>query len=620
MSALAWRKLWTFDEPQVLQAQMALLDRNYLPAYLVSLLISALTAVGIHSVTGSTDIWCWAALQALVGTAATLNRRLLPPPTDPPSTLAYARRVRILSLVAGVFWGTLALFVDPKYPLTLTIVMGMLGGMTAGAMVVYAAAWAMGVAFWLTATLPTVLVMLASPLLVMNLFGLATMVYVVAVATFGYFTAETTRRAIELGFENEGLVMRLRDQTQRALEARQLAEGAQAEAEEANRAKTVFLASVSHDLRQPLHALGLVLGALSRAGLSERQQALLGQAQASALATGDMLATLLDFSKVDAGVIKPHAQPFNLQQMFNRLATEMAPLAEAKGLVFRWRDTTAVMHADPALVELILRNLLLNAIRYTERGGVLLACRRRGGMASIEVWDTGVGIPDDQREAVFREFHQLGNPERDRNKGLGLGLAIVRGLAHAMALQVDLASRLGRGSVFSVRIPLSHDRWWPELDDLPEEPDLQGLRVLLIDDDEHVCAAMRDLLSAWGCWCEVAFNESEAAQRLIHFEPDVVLTDYRLRSHRTGLQALARVRGVLQREVPAAVITGDTGGDLVREAEAMGLTVLHKPVTAPRMQALLLALWHQAQAQGQAAQAPAGPQPPVADGGAAKVA
>lgn len=595
MSALAWRKLWSFDEPKVLQAQMALLDRNYLPAYIVSLLISAITAVGIQAVTGSSQIWWWAGLQAVVGTLATVSRHLLPPPTDPASTLHYARRVRILSLIGGVFWGTLALFVDPAHPLTLTIVMGMLGGMTAGAMVVYAAAWTMGVAFWLTATLPTVLVMLASPLLVMNLFGLATLVYVVAVATFGFFTAETTRRAIELGFENEGLVQRLRDQTQRALEARQLAEGAQAEAEEANRAKTVFLASVSHDLRQPLHAMGLVLGALSRAGLSERQQALLGQAQSSALATGDMLATLLDFSKVDAGVIKPHAQPFNLQQMFRRLADEMAPLAEAKGLVFRMRDTTSVMHADAALVELILRNLLLNAIRYTERGGVLLACRKRGGMASIEVWDTGVGIPEDQREAVFREFHQLGNPERDRNKGLGLGLAIVRGLAHAMALQVQLSSRLGRGSVFAVRLPLSHDRWWPELDALPEEADLQGLRVLLIDDDEHVCAAMRDLLSAWGCWCEAVFNEREAEQRLLSFEPDVVLTDYRLRSHRTGLQALARVRRAMQREVPAAVITGDTGAELVREAEALGLPVLHKPVTAPRMQALLLQLWRQAQ-------------------------
>jgi CheY-like chemotaxis protein/anti-sigma regulatory factor (Ser/Thr protein kinase) len=397
------------------------------------------------------------------------------------------------------------------------------------------------------------------------------------------------------GGSGSRFVWRGRDQTHRALDARQLAEGALAEAEQANRAKTVFLASVSHDLRQPLHAMGLVLGALSRAGLNERQQALLQQAQGSALATGDMLGTLLDFSKVDAGVVQPQAQPFNLQRLLHKLERELAPVAEAKGLVFRVRDTSLVIHSDPNLVELILRNLLLNAIRYTERGGVLLGCRRRGCRVSVEVWDTGIGIPASQHEAVFREFHQLGNPERDRSKGLGLGLAIVQGLARALQVSVSLGSRVGAGTVFRLTLPLSAQAAQEAQPVVADEPDLHGLKVMMIDDDPHVCAAMRDLLASWGCWCEAVGSAEAAIETLAQFDPDLLLTDYRLRGHCTGLQAVARVRAHLGRALPAAIITGDTAPERLREASASGLPLLHKPVPASRLQAVMLSLWREAQ-------------------------
>jgi CheY-like chemotaxis protein len=397
----------------------------------------------------------------------------------------------------------------------------------------------------------------------------------------------------------------LRDQSQRALEAREVAEVALTEAEEANRAKTVFLASASHDLRQPLHAMGLFLGALARADLNDRQQQLLSQAQASALATGDMLATLMDFSKVDAGVIKPQMQPFALQPMFHKLERELAPLAEEKGLVFRMRDTSVILHADPALVELILRNLVLNAIRYTERGAVLMGCRRRGLRAMVEVWDTGIGIPPDQHQAIFKEFHQLGNPERDRRKGLGLGLAIVEGLARAMSVDVSLDSRHGRGSVFRLALPISMQPWQEQVQLQQDEPELSGLRVLLIDDDETVRAAMADLLATWGCWCETASSGEDALTILEEFEPDVVLADYRLRSYRTGLQALQAVRDRLGREVPAAIITGDTAAERLREAHASGLALLHKPVPAERLQSVLFSLWREGAPSGQASSASA---------------
>jgi two-component system, sensor histidine kinase len=599
MSMSAWERAWSFDEPRVLQAQMTLIDRNYVPAFLASVAITLIATLGLHAVTRNPSVWAWAMLQVALGGGCVLARPFLPSLLDAGSVIQYAHSLRRMALLVGLGWGALGLWIDPAQPLTLTIILGVEGGMTAGALAVFSPCWSMAMAFWLGAIVPMIVLLLAGHDWVMGLFGGAATVYLVVMATFGYHAGQTTLRAIQLGFENEGLVRRLRDQTQRALEARQLAEGALSDAEEANRAKTVFLASVSHDLRQPLHAMGLVLGALSRAGLTERQQALLGQAQASALATGDMLGTLLDFSKVDAGVVKPHPQPFNLQLLFAKLARELAPVAEAKGLVFRVRDTAAVLHSDPALVELILRNLLLNAIRYTDRGGVLLACRSRGARASVEVWDSGVGIPADQHEEIFREFHQLGNPERDRNKGLGLGLAIVQGLARTLSVEVTLDSRPGRGTVFRLLLPHSHQAWQDELRPLGDEPDLHGLKVLLIDDDEHVCAAMRDLLATWGCLCEDVACEEQAAARLTQFEPDVVMTDYRLRGHRTGLQALERVRTELGRPIPAAIITGDTAPERLQEAAASGLLLLHKPVPAERLQAVLLGLWQEAKSQSQ---------------------
>jgi len=321
----------------------------------------------------------------------------------------------------------------------------------------------------------------------------------------------------------------------------------------------------------------------------------LQQALESAQATGEMLKPLMDFSKVDAGVVKPQMQPFALQPMFRKLEREMAPLAEDKGLAFRMRDTSVILHADPALVEMILRNLVLNAIRYTERGALLLACRRRGARAWLEVWDTGVGIPADQHEAIFREFHQLGNPERDRRKGLGLGLAIVQGLARAMSVDITLRSEPGRGSVFRLALPVSKSPWQPSSDvAATDEPDLSGLRLLLIDDDETVRSAMCDLLATWGCWCEAAASDAEALRILDRFEPDVVLADYRLRSHRTGLQAVQAVRAHMGRAVPSAIITGDTAPERLREAHASGLPLLHKPVPADNLQSVLFSLWREA--------------------------
>jgi signal transduction histidine kinase/ActR/RegA family two-component response regulator len=581
---------WRFAPPRLLAAQMALLDRNMPTALAGSMATSWLTAAAFHFTLGDTRVWWWSLMTSLLCIGTWLARRCLPSPADVSRTIAYAQAMRVLWACNGGAWGLMALlFVQPAQPESVNIVLGVVAGMTSAGLAVFGPSWPVAMAYWLCCVVPAALALVLAQGPVNIMLGLATLVYLWVMTVYSYHTARTAQRSIELRFENEGLVARLRDQTQRALEARQLAEEALNDAEEANRAKAVFLASASHDLRQPLHAAGLFLGALGRADLTERQTQLWAQVQASNQAASEMLNTLMDFSKVDAGVVRPQPRSFALQDLFHKLDRELGPWALDKGLAFRMRDTPVVLYADPCLVELMLRNLVLNAIRYTERGAVLLACRRRGPRAVIEVWDTGVGIPAAQHQAIFREFHQLGNPERDRRKGLGLGLAIVDGLARAMGVDIGLASQPGRGSVFRLSLPISTHAVMNE-DVVQPQGQLDGLRVLLIDDDESVRVAMSELMAAWGCHCEAVASGEESLLKLDDFAPDVILADYRLRSHRTGLQAVQALWGCMDTPVPAVIITGDTAAERLREAHATGLTLLHKPVPAERLHATLLSL------------------------------
>ena len=580
---------WRFEKSRGLTAEMALLDGNLPAAFVTYTLVCVIASWAHWSTVGDVRVLWWGGACALLGTAFLAARRHLPSPSDPAQVMRYAKAVRLMALSLGLTWGVFAfLFMKPEWPFTITLVITMSAGMSAGGLVAFSASWPVSVAYGLPVMLPPAMVLLPGTDPVSGSVGLASLAYMLLMGVFSFRATQVTRRSINLRFENADLVERLRDQTTRAFEARQMAENALREAEAANRAKSVFLASASHDLRQPLHALGLFLTALGQTPLDARQRQMWGHVEASSAATSEMLNTLLDFSKVDAGVIAPRLQPFPLQSLLHKLERHFAPLANAKGLVFRMRDTALVVNADPALVEQVLRNLLVNALRYTEQGGVLLGCRRRGQSAVVEVWDTGIGIAPDQHEVVFQEFHQLGNPERDRTKGLGLGLAIVAGLARAMGTVVSLASVQGRGSVFRLALNLSLQAPVPQA---PEAPvalgSLAGARVLLIDDDENVRVAMAQLLVSWGCVCEAVGSEGEAVALLARFVPDVVLADFRLRDHRTGAQAIEAVRARVGCVVPAIIITGETAAERLRTLVGSGMGLLHKPVSSVQLQRAL---------------------------------
>ncbi len=416
-----------------------------------------------------------------------------------------------------------------------------------------------------------------------DVLGVLSILYVAIMFLHAVNSYRTVRSVIELRFENTELVGQLRVETG-------IAAAAQLEAEQANAAKSKFLAAASHDLRQPIHAQGLFLEVLSRTELNEYQRELVTSARAASEASSELLNSLLDFSRIEAGVIEPQIQPFRLQPLLNKIEIELAPQADAKNIVYRSRETHVVVRTDPVILELILRNLVSNAIRYTDAGGVLVGCRLRGNRVLLEVWDTGIGIAPEHQKEVFREFHQLGNPERDRNKGLGLGLAIAQGLSRTLGHELSLVSIPQRGSVFRLELPVDSNIPFSQTAMTQSRTRVLNARLLIVDDDRIVRESMLHLLRDWGCECDAAESIEEALALARLNRPDVIICDYRLREQRTGVEAIAAVRKLLGAALPALLITGDTAPERLREAQASGIPLLHKPVSPGKLYRRLVEL------------------------------
>ncbi|MFJ1256310.1 hybrid sensor histidine kinase/response regulator [Cupriavidus sp. CuC1] len=592
-----------FDEPRLLAAQMELIDQSFGIAMLGCALAAGILAFGLALGGGHPGALPWALTMGLACAAGHFGRRLMPERTGEAHAGRYARSMTLLLTLIGVLWGLAAwLYMDMRTPATVICILSLIAGMSAAALAVFSACLPVAVGFFIPAIVPVWAVFIATGDVAYLPMFLGAPLYLVVLMIFARNYARVARHGIALRFANVELISQLREQTARA-------EYAQREAEEANRAKSVFLASASHDLRQPLHALGLFVVTLGRSDLTDKQRQLLTHIEAASGAAREMLNTLLDFSKVDAGVVTARPRAFRLQPLLYKLENEFAPQADDRGLFYRTRDTTATVFADPTLVELILRNLIANAIRYTTQGGVLVACRRRGESAMIEVWDTGVGIPMTQHRAIFKEFHQLGNPERDQRKGLGLGLAIVAGLARTISTRILLNSRPGRGSVFRFALPMTEDRAETQPAGLHHKPSLKGLRVLVIDDDQEIRIAMAALLESWQSVCLAVESEENALAALGAFRPDLLLADYRLRGERTGQEAMMAIRERLGRAIPTVIITGDTAPDRLRSVHAGGAALLHKPVVAHQLHTAMTALlrdagWRQDIPRGSADRTP----------------
>jgi len=397
-----------------------------------------------------------------------------------------------------------------------------------------------------------------------------------------------TESSIRARLENLDLVRQLERQSEVAERARQLAEAA-------NREKSRFLAAASHDLRQPVHALGLFAAAAEETRSDAERRRILRQIARSVSSLSELFDSLFEISRLDAGVLEPRVTTIRVKPVLERLLAELAPEATARGLALRLRARDLAARTDPLLFERIVRNVLTNALRYTERGGVLLTCRRRGGQVRVEVWDTGVGIADEHRAQVFEPFFQIGNSERDRRHGVGLGLAIVERTAELLGHRLELRSRLGLGSCFALELLPgdSSEARVPEVQRSPElDNALLGSVVVVIDDEPDVLAAVEALLRQYGCRVVCAASAAGALEllRAGDLVPDALLADLRLRGGDTGVRAVETLRGVYGAGLAAAIITGDTGPERLLEIHASELVALHKPVQPDELQRMLVEL------------------------------
>lgn len=395
---------------------------------------------------------------------------------------------------------------------------------------------------------------------------------------------ERLRAESDLRTARDGLEQRVAERTQELARLKQ-------QAEDATRAKSHFLAAASHDLRQPLHAVGLFVAALGARIKDAESRVLFDNLKDSVAATSEMLNALLDLSKLDAGAMTAEVADFPLAPLLSRIGADFADSTADKGLELRIVPTATVIRSDPAMLESIVRNLVSNAVRYTSKGRVLLGCRKRGKALSLQVWDTGCGIPEDQMDDIFREYHQLANPERDRRYGLGLGLSIVDGLAKLLGHPLQVRSTVGKGSLFAIEVPLGDAKTAQQ--NFPAEDSMKtpfkGLRVLVIDDNPEALDAMMAVLESWGSQALLAGSADEAAIMVQQDAtvPDAILADYRLRQGETGIQAIEHVHTVLGRKIPSVIITGDTQASSLKEIEDSPYRLLHKPVQPAALRALL---------------------------------
>ncbi len=401
---------------------------------------------------------------------------------------------------------------------------------------------------------------------------------------------QSQRRRIENELLVEALLERKRD-----------AEASRQVAEQANQAKSKFLATASHDLRQPLQALRLFSDALLDTAKEKETVRLAGQIGKSVNALVDMFDDLLDVSRLDAGIVEPRKQHFMLGTLFDRVYGDFAPLAQVKGLNFKLpvcmgkecspqNICEVVVYSDPFLLERMLRNLISNAIRYTDTGGVEVRCICMQGKVALEVADTGIGIREETMPHIFEEYYQADNPHRDRRKGLGLGLAIVSRIESLLECKVQVSSQPGIGSVFSFEVQMgdasnlvqpfviTHSHY-----------DLNGCVVALVEDDKDIRDEVVDLMEQWGC-SVVAGEYAEDVMRkldIAELRPDLLVCDYRLPHGMTAIQVIKRMRELWSSKLPTVVLTGDTASETLHEIHDSGAILLHKPIAPIRLRAMM---------------------------------
>jgi two-component system, sensor histidine kinase len=561
--------------------------RNIPTAVGVNAIISGLLCIALRETVSVERLGWWLCAVYAVALARYLIWRRFNTATLNATSAKRWRRIAILGAGANGFtWGLGGIVLYAAHsPASQFLLLITQFGMGAGAAYASAPAFGAVMAYLMPSVLLSSVPFFMEGDSVHVTLGTMLFVFVAAATHFTYGISRTIARAIALRFENLDLIQELRNQTLVAEQARETAE-------EANVAKSRFLAAAGHDLRQPLHALGFFVDALQEHSLSPDGRMVVTNIRRSVDAMEDLFNALLDVSRLDAGIVRPRMATIALAPLMERVRLEYDPVAAQKGLSLSVPRNSLFVRSDPVLLERIMRNLVANAVHYTDRGKIILGARRDAGSVRIEIWDSGRGIPKDKHREIFQEFRQLDNPCRDRRKGLGLGLAIVERLVKLLDHPLELRSQLGRGSVFAVTVPRGRRE-----DFVPGEADGQivvdrdvaNSLILVVDDEPDVRDSMLALLCKWRCEVVAAESCSQMLEKLVSIQrmPDLIVSDYRLQGEENGIEVIARLREEFNAQVPALLITGDTGMEQLREAEESGLHVLHKPLNPSRLRALI---------------------------------
>lgn len=482
----------------------------------------------------------------------------------------------VLAAASGTVWGIGSVLFFSTDHTTLLALSTFLAAMVAGAVSSHACHTPAYSAFVLPATLPFVARCLMEDDVFFHVLGLSAFVFVFINIRYGYNLQSRVIQSIQLRFQNADLITQLTQQKKVA--------------EEASIAKTRFLAAASHDLRQPVQAIELLVDALDKDLADHPSKYLLDSIREAGYGLRNLLNTMLDSAKINAAAVTPKPQHIALHPLLERLCKELGIHAQHKGLDLKLIKTRAWVYTDPALLELILRNYIENAIKYTPQGRVLVGCRRVGKSVRIEVHDTGVGISAPAQATIFQEFYQLGNQDNNRAKGLGLGLYIAQSLARLMSSPIGVRSEPGRGSLFYIVVPRgkARDTIEESVNLLRPTSRLNGKTVVLIEDDEFIRASVIEMLNRWHC-TTVAAEDVEVALRMLASLgklPDVVVADYRLRNRKNGLDAVKTLQEKFG-NVPAVILTGDTNPERIREVQAIGHSILHKPLSGNQLRNML---------------------------------
>ena len=544
---------------------------NILAALLLSIVIFDLTQ-NIYTMHWFSFLALFTALRYLLLKEYYKHKR------DDNNTIKWGKIFTFTTFISGCTWGAASiLFLQTDDVAILLLLLMTITGLSVGSAAALAN-YAISYYTFVTPTiLPFVYMLILENTIEFNVFSMMLLLFLVLQIIIARKNQATLDKSIILNYQNQDLVNQLNTKKEIA--------------EAANSSKTKFLAAASHDLRQPLHSMRLFIDILDNSNTNKDQNAIITKIKKSCSSLENLLESLLDISKLDAQIVSVTSKPFPIQSLFDLLKNEFESIAREKKLDIRFIQTRLWINSDHQIIERILRNLVSNAIRYTDNGKVLVGCRKNGDIITIFVYDTGTGISIDNINIIFEEFKQLHNPNRNRSEGLGLGLSIVKRLTELLNTELLLQSNPGRGSVFSIKLPLAlpYNTTSDINTPLFFDDKLTERRIIIIEDEAEIREALNILLTKWGCDVYPLNSISEITQRnLPTNKPDIILADYRLGNNETGIMIIHAICDYYQDDaIPAIIITGDTAPDILDEINKNNFNVLHKPVSGGKLRATL---------------------------------